>query len=124
MPLTVLVVDDDPIIVRIAQMTFESEGYKVQIARDGEEGLRKARDGRPDAILLDIMMPKLDGLSVTRALKHDVQTASIPIILCSAKSSQADEQIGVEAGADAYITKPFHIDALAACVRALVGAAA
>lgn len=105
--LTVLVVDDDPVIQKLLQVNFEMEGYHVLTAGDGEEGLSRAQQERPDIVLLDIMMPKMNGLEVAVALKADPDTASIPVILLSAKAQSSDVQAGIEAGADDYITKPF-----------------
>jgi DNA-binding response OmpR family regulator len=83
------------------------EGYKVMTANDGVEGLEKARKERPDIVLLDIMMPRMDGLEVTKALKGDASTKDIPIILLSAKAQASDVQVGKDMGADDYLTKPF-----------------
>jgi len=104
---TVLVVDDDPVIQKLLQVNFEMEGYSVITAGDGEEGLAKAQAERPDAVVLDVMMPKMDGLEVARRLKGDPDTESIPIILLSAKAQQADIQAGTATGAEDYLTKPF-----------------
>ena len=104
---TVLVVDDDPVIQKLLQVNFEMEGYSVITASDGLEGLERARADRPDIIVCDIMMPRMDGLEVTRTLKADPDTASIPIILLSAKAQQADVTAGQATGANDYVTKPF-----------------
>lgn len=104
---TVLVVDDDPVIQKLLQVNFEMEGFTVLTAGDGEAGLAKAQAERPDAIVLDVMMPKMDGLEVARRLKNDPATQSIPIVLLSAKAQQADVQAGAATGADDYLTKPF-----------------
>jgi DNA-binding response OmpR family regulator len=104
---TVLVVDDDLVIQKLLQVNFEMEGYDVITAGDGEEGLAKAQAEHPDAIVLDVMMPKMDGLEVARRLKADDDTSGIPIILLSAKAQQADVQAGQATGADEYLTKPF-----------------
>ncbi|HVF20807.1 MAG TPA: response regulator [Mycobacteriales bacterium] len=104
---TVLVVDDDPVIQKLLQVNFEMEGYDVITAGDGEEGLAKAQAEHPDAVVLDVMMPKMDGLEVARRLKGDDATKAIPIILLSAKAQQADVQAGQATGADEYLTKPF-----------------
>src|SRR3954451_11383235 len=103
---TVLVVDDDPVIVKLLQVNFEMEGYHVITAGDGEEGLARARTEQPDIVLLDVMMPKMDGLQVATALKGDPATNAIPILLLSAKAQAADVQAGKDV-ADDYITKPF-----------------
>lgn len=104
---TVLVVDDDPVIQKLLQVNFEMEGYDVITAGDGEEGLAKAQSEHPDAVVLDVMMPKMDGLEVARRLKGADATKAIPIILLSAKAQQADVQAGQATGADEYLTKPF-----------------
>ena len=103
----VLLVDDDPVILKLLQVNFEMEGFKVSTANDGVEGLEKARAERPDIVLLDIMMPRMDGLEVTKALKGDPETKDIPIILLSAKAQASDIQAGKDIGADDYLTKPF-----------------
>ena len=103
---TVLVVDDDPVIVNLLQVNFEIEGYDVLAATGGEAGLSQARLGHPDVIVLDVMMPGIDGLEVARRLREDQDTAAIPIILLSAKAQNSDIQAGL-AVADEYITKPF-----------------
>ena len=104
---TVLVVDDDPVIQQLLRLNFEMEGYSVLTAGDGVEGLERARGERPDAVVLDIMMPRMDGLEVARALKRDPNTAAIPVLLLSAKAQQADLEAGWATGADDYVTKPF-----------------
>ena len=104
---TVLVVDDDPVIQKLLQVNFEMEGYTVLTAGDGLEGLERARADVPDVIICDIMMPRMDGLEVTKALKGDPATAQIPILLLSAKAQQADVAAGQATGADDYVTKPF-----------------
>ena len=103
----VLLVDDDPVILKLLQVNFEMEGYTVLTASDGVEGLEKARAERPDIVLLDIMMPRMDGLQVTKELKGSDDTKEIPIILLSAKAQASDVQTGRDVGADDYLTKPF-----------------
>ncbi|CAA9236596.1 MAG: hypothetical protein AVDCRST_MAG76-1548 [uncultured Acidimicrobiales bacterium] len=102
----VLVVDDDPVIVRLLRVNFEMEGYDVATAADGEEGLSAVRTNRPDIVVSDVMMPKLDGLGFAVALKSDPALARIPIILLSAKAQNADIDAGLDI-ADDYVTKPF-----------------
>jgi CheY-like chemotaxis protein len=104
---TVLVVDDDPVIQRLLKVNFEMEGYTVLSAADGVEGIEQARAGAPDVIILDIMMPKMNGLEALTVLKADVRTEAIPVILLSAKAQAGDVQAGLDRGADAYVTKPF-----------------
>ena len=104
---TVLVVDDDPVIQKLLKVNFEMEGYHVLIASDGVEGLERARSDRPDVVVLDIMMPRMSGLEVARALKSDPDTRAMPVLLLSAKAQEADLRAGDDTGADAYLTKPF-----------------
>jgi len=104
---TVLVVDDDPVILKLLEVNFEMEGFTVLVARDGQEGIDVARGERPDVVVSDIMMPKLSGLELVSELKGDAGTSDIPIILLSAKAQNADVRSGLEAGADDYVTKPF-----------------
>jgi two-component system phosphate regulon response regulator PhoB len=103
---TVLVVDDDPVIVNLLRVNFEIEGYDVLAATGGEAALAQARTGQPGVIVLDVMMPGIDGLEVARRLRESEETRSIPIILLSAKAQASDIQSGL-AVADDYVTKPF-----------------
>ncbi|HLI55109.1 MAG TPA: response regulator [Acidimicrobiales bacterium] len=103
---TVLVVDDDPVIVNLLQVNFEIEGYDVLTATGGEAGLAQARAAHPDVMVLDVMMPGIDGLEVARRLRSDEATRRIPIVLLSAKAQVSDIQAGL-AVADDYVTKPF-----------------
>ena len=107
MALSVLVVDDDPVILRLLQVNFDLEGIDVVIAIDGEEGLKLAQSDPPDLVISDIMMPKVNGLELLAALRSSPETASLPVILLSAKAQVADVQRGLELGADDYVTKPF-----------------
>lgn len=104
---TVLVVEDDLTILQLLEVNFEMEGFIVLRAEDGEQGLKVAQESRPDVIVSDVMMPKLSGLELVRALKGADATASIPVVLLSAKAQGADVRGGLEAGADGYVTKPF-----------------
>ena len=104
---TVLVVEDDPVILRLLEVNFELEGFAVVLAHDGVEGVDLARADKPDIIVSDIMMPRMSGIELVEALKADEATASIPIILLSAKAQTSDLKSGMDAGADDYITKPF-----------------
>jgi len=104
---TVLVVDDDPVIVRLLEVNFEMEGFAVRMAADGQEGLEVARAEHPDVVVSDVMMPKLSGIELVSGLKADASTASIPVILLSAKAQASDIRAGLAAGADDYVTKPF-----------------
>jgi len=104
---TVLVVEDDPVILRLLEVNFELEGFGVLLAHDGAEGIEVARAEQPDLIISDIMMPKASGLELVTVLKGDPDTKGIPIILLSAKAQTSDLKTGMDAGADDYITKPF-----------------
>ena len=101
-----LVVDDDPVIVTLLRVNFEMEGYTVVCAGDGAEGMDVARAARPDVIVLDVMMPRVDGLSMARQLKADTELSRIPVLLLSAKAQASDIAAGLEV-ADDYVTKPF-----------------
>jgi DNA-binding response OmpR family regulator len=106
--------------IEILSLRLEANGYHVESAGDGEEGLRRAREIKPDLILLDIMMPKLDGISFVRELKKDPDLRTIPVILVTAKSDTRDIVLGLEAGGDDYLTKPFDHAALLARVRSML----
>jgi DNA-binding response OmpR family regulator len=103
----VLVVDDEEYIQHILNFSFGAEGYEVVTAADGEEGIKKAQDEKPDIIVLDIMMPKMDGYEACKRLKSDPKTKAIPVILLTAKGRDVDRRLGSEAGADDYVVKPF-----------------
>jgi DNA-binding response OmpR family regulator len=103
----VLVVDDDPVILELLQLNLELEGHEVASARDGNEALASARSGAYDLLLLDVMMPQLDGFAVCRQLRADPATANLPVVLLSARTQDTDMAQGTTAGADAYVTKPF-----------------
>ena len=104
---TILVVDDDPVIQKLLEVNFTIEGYAVEVAGDGAEAVEKARAVSPDLIVLDVMMPKMNGLEAAKVLKGDPATASIPIIMLSAKAQDIDQEAGREAGVNFYMTKPF-----------------
>jgi DNA-binding response OmpR family regulator len=103
---SVLVVDDDPVVRRMLQLSFESEGFTVLTAGDGIEGLEAMRSGHPDVVVLDIMMPKLDGMKVMREVNEDDDLRGVPVILLSAKATSLDIELGLKAGAADYVTKP------------------
>ncbi len=119
-PARILVVDDVADNVEILRMRLESLGYEVVVAEDGEQALAVTRETLPDLILLDIMMPKIDGLEVVRRLKADATLPFIPVILVTAKASQKDVIAGLDAGGDDYLTKPIDHGALIARVRAML----
>ena len=113
----VLVADDEPRITKLVAMSLSDEGFRVVTASGGEEALRKAEEVRPDIVLLDVVMPDLDGIEVMRQLR---EWRPVPVILLTAKGSTADKAKGLDLGADDYIAKPFHPDELAARVRAVI----
>ena len=113
----ILVVDDEKLLVRGIKFNLENDGYQVEVAYDGEEGLDLSRTGNFDLIILDLMMPKLSGLEVCMRIR---ETSSVPIIMLTARSDDMDKIIGFEYGADDYVTKPFNILELKARVRALL----
>lgn len=116
----ILVVDDEIYIVHILEFSLTMEGYTVLTASDGEEALRVIEQERPDLVVLDIMMPKLDGYEVCKRLREDEQFRDLPVILLSAKGRPVDRDAGLEAGADDYITKPFSPRRLLEKIRELL----
>jgi DNA-binding response OmpR family regulator len=114
---TILVVDDEKNIVQLARLYLGNEGYRVEAAYDGAQALEKARSVRPDLIILDVMMPELDGLSVCRELR---KTSNVPIIILTARGDDVDRVVGLEIGADDYVTKPFNPRELVARVKAVL----
>jgi DNA-binding response OmpR family regulator len=106
-PATVLVVDDDPVILKLLEVNFEMEGFQVVRASDGAEGLERARQVLPDIVVLDVMMPRMTGYEVAKALREDETTAHIPIIFVTARAQSSDVERGMELGVDDYVTKPF-----------------
>jgi DNA-binding response OmpR family regulator len=119
-PATVLVVDDDPVILKLLEVNFEMEGFEVVRAADGFEGLERARAVRPDIVILDVMMPRMTGYEVAKALREDENTAHIPIIFVTARAQSSDVERGMELGVDDYVTKPFDPLDLIARVNALL----
>jgi two-component system alkaline phosphatase synthesis response regulator PhoP len=117
----ILVVDDEIYIVHILDFSLGMEGYEVLTALDGEQALEKARAEKPDLIVLDIMMPKLDGYETCKRLKADPETKDVPVILLSAKGRNVDQKVGFEVGADDYITKPFSPRKLVERINAILG---
>lgn len=117
----ILVVDDEIYIVHILDFSLGMEGYEVLTALDGEQAYEKARAEKPDLIVLDIMMPKLDGYETCKLLKADEMTKHIPVILLSAKGRNVDQKVGFEVGADDYITKPFSPRKLVERINAILG---
>lgn len=103
----ILVIDDEPIIVKMLESRLKANGYEVITATDGQEGLNAARSQNPDLIILDLMLPKIDGYRFCRLMKLDDNHKHIPIVMFTARVQKEDEKMGLDAEADAYITKPF-----------------
>jgi DNA-binding response OmpR family regulator len=121
MPKKILVVDDEVNIVKMLESRLKASGYEVVAAHDGQEGLDKARSEQPDLIILDLMMPKIDGYNVCRMLKFDDRYKHIPIMMVTAKDQESDVKLGFEVRADAYVTKPFDSKALLEKVKEFIG---
>ena len=117
---TVLVIDDEPDIIELIRYNLEKDGFDVRGAGDGESGVASAFHSPPDVILLDLMLPGMDGLEVCRRIRSDVRTAGVPIIMLTARGSEPDRIVGLEMGADDYVTKPFSPRELTARVKALL----
>jgi len=118
----ILVVDDEPDLLTVLKIGLESEGYDVLTAVDGEQGLALARQFMPDLLVLDLMLPRLDGYKVCRALKFDERYKKIPIFILSARSGETDRRLALELGADEFHSKPYEIHELVARVRARIAA--
>jgi len=116
----ILVVDDENDIVELLQYNLEKEGYRISCAFSGEKCLEFIKTKLPDLVLLDLMLPEIDGLDVCKVLKNNPQTSSIPIIMLTAKGEETDIVLGLELGADDYITKPFNLRELLARVKAVL----
>ena len=116
----ILVIDDEQDLVELIKMRLETSGFEVVVAYDGQEGLTKAKKESPDLIILDLMMPKIDGYKVCRMLKFDEKYKKIPIILFTARAQESDKKTGQEVGADAYITKPFEPQVLLEKIKELL----
>lgn len=116
----ILIVEDDRDIVEMVEYNLQEEGYVTISALNGEDGINLARREQPDLIILDIMLPVIDGFEVCRTLKSDDKTSHIPIIILSAKSQETDKVVGLELGADDYVTKPFSPRELIARIRAIM----
>ena len=112
MPYKILVADDEPPIVRLMEFILGRHGHQMLSAVNGEQALAMVREHDPDIVLLDIMMPRIDGYEVARTLRADPKYAHLPIIMLSAKAQDEDIQKGIEVGVDEYITKPFSPDHL------------
>jgi len=120
MPETILIVDDEPDVSDLLVYNLQKAGYKTVTARDGNVALQKARDEVPSLIVLDLMLPQMDGTEVCRHLKADSKTAHIPIIMLTAKAEEVDRVVGLELGADDYVTKPFSPREIALRVKSVL----
>jgi len=116
----ILVVDDEPDIVTVIGKSLKDNGYEVIAAYNGQEALEKAKTEKPDLILLDLMLPIMDGYKVCGLLKNDTRYSKIPIILFTAKAQEKDIKLGEKVGADAYITKPFEPEVLFSKIKELI----
>ena len=119
----ILVVDDEPDAVELIEFNLKANGYEVATAADGEEALQKARAILPSLIILDLMLPEVDGMEVCKILRRDQRTQNIPIIMLTAKAAEIDRVLGLELGADDYVTKPFSPRELVLRVKRLLRAA-
>jgi len=116
----VLLIEDDPSAVRLVSYTLEQEGYEVLTAMNGLEGLNKVREEAPDLLVLDVMLPGLDGFEVCRRLRADEKTAGLPVLMLSAKEQEIDKTTGIKVGADDYLAKPADPSEIVARVESLL----
>ena len=116
----VLVVDDEPDLIRVLQFGLQAAGYVVECASDGQEGLKKARESRPDIILLHLMLPKLDGYKICRLLKFDDRFKHIPIVILSARTQEGDQALALEMGANHFISKPYDFTEILGIIETLL----
>jgi two-component system, OmpR family, alkaline phosphatase synthesis response regulator PhoP len=117
----ILIVDDEPNIVISLEFLMRREGFRVEVARDGEEALTRIRQDRPDLVLLDVMMPKVNGFEVCQAVRADPSLAAVRIVMLTAKGREAEIAKGLALGADAYVPKPFSTRDLVVQVKSLLG---
>lgn len=116
----ILIVEDEAELVEMITMRLAASGYEVISASDGQEGLEKAKKEKPDLLILDLMLPKMDGYKVCGLLKKDTKYAQIPVIIFTARAQEEDKKLAEEMGADAYITKPFEPQLLLAKIEELL----
>lgn len=117
----ILIIDDEPNIVKTMESRLKANGYDVLSASDGQQGYGLVQKEKPDLVILDIMLPKIDGYKICGLLKKDRRYAGIPIIMFTARAQEEDRQLGKELGADAYIVKPFKAESLLAKMKELLG---
>jgi len=115
----ILIIEDERGLTDVLMYNLQREGYETVVAHDGQEGLRKAQINPPDLILLDLMLPGMDGLEVCRQLRASKQTSRVPILMLTAKGEETDQVVGFSVGADDYVTKPFSVKVLVQRIRAL-----
>lgn len=118
----ILIVEDDSSVLRATSYILEKEGYEVLTAVDGLEGLRSAKEENPDLLILDVMLPGIDGFEICHSLRAESQTAQLPILMFSAKGQEADKATGLKVGADEYLTKPVERTVLLSKIEALLAA--
>ena len=116
----ILVVEDESDVADLLTLNLRKAGFRISIAADGASGLQKAREDRPDFIVLDLMLPKMSGLEVCKILKNDTATSHIPILMLTAKAEEIDRIVGLEFGADDYVTKPFSPREILLRIRAIL----
>jgi two-component system, OmpR family, alkaline phosphatase synthesis response regulator PhoP len=116
----ILVVDDEEDLLELIRFNLSKEGYRVTCAGTGEDAMREARSNPPDLIILDLLLPSVDGLEVCKLLKNDSRTKHVPIVMLTAKGEEADMVTGLELGADDYVTKPFSVPVLKARIKAVL----
>jgi two-component system, OmpR family, phosphate regulon response regulator PhoB len=116
----ILIIEDERGLTQVLTYNLEREGYEVVVAHDGQEGLRKAQMQLPDLVLLDLMLPTMDGLEVCRELRGGERTRNVPILMLTAKAEETDQVVGFTMGADDYVTKPFNVKVLLQRVKALL----
>lgn len=116
----ILIVEDEPDVVEVVRYNLARDGYRIESAGSGREGLEKARREKPDLVVLDLMLPEIDGLEVCRILKAEAETSHIPVLMLTARGEESDIVAGLELGADDYITKPFSPRVLTARVKAVL----
>lgn len=121
---TILLIEDDPLSARLAGLVLDSAGYQVLSAQSGTEGLSIAREVSPDLIVLDLMLPGMDGFEVLSRLRSDPRTSNLKVVIVSSRSQPADKETADKVGADAYLTKPYRKDHLLDAVRSLLGSRA
>lgn len=116
----ILLIEDEKDMVTAVKFRLEGAGYEVSVAMDGEDGLNKSKNEKPDLILLDLMLPRINGYKICRILKSDPKYSGIPIIIFTARAQESERALGKEAGADAYITKPFDAPVLLGKIKELL----